>query len=141
LRFLLDENLPLQLHRTLVAAGLGSEHIITSGQRGLSDGPIRARLAVEDDLVLVTQDTRVRKHEVGLGTVIISRVPQTLPVCRRVEIWFEALSGFAADTRPGGCSTSSQPARSSGGNPARDQPAELRPCSAEQRTRPVCAAF
>jgi predicted nuclease of predicted toxin-antitoxin system len=41
LRFLLDENLPLQLHRRLVAAGLQSEHIITSGQRGLPDVAIK----------------------------------------------------------------------------------------------------
>jgi hypothetical protein len=101
LRFLLDENLPLQLHRRLVAAGVESEHIIASGQRGLPDAAIRARLGVEGDLVLVTQDTEFESIDVGVGTVIISRVPQSLPVRRRVEIWSEALSGFAADTPPG----------------------------------------
>jgi len=101
LRFLLDENLPLQLHRRLVGAGLESEHIITSGQRGLPDAAIKDRLAVDGDLVLLTQDTEFEGIEVGFGTVIISRVPQGLPVRRRVEIWFEALSGFAADPPPG----------------------------------------
>jgi hypothetical protein len=84
-----------------VAAALKSEHIITSGQRGLPDAAIRARLGVEGDLVLVTQDTEFESIDVGVGTVIISRVPQSLPVRRRVEIWSEALSGFAADTPPG----------------------------------------
>ena len=102
MRFLLDENLPLQLHRRLVAAGLESEHIITSGQRGLPDATIKARLAIEGDLVLVTQDTEFEGIKIGVGSVIISRVPQSLPVRHRVEIWFEALSGFAGDTSPPG---------------------------------------
>ena len=102
MRFLLDENLPLQLHRRLVAAGFESEHIITLGRRGLPDQEILRRLAVEDDLVLVTQDTEFEDLDVGAGRVIISRVPQSLPVRQRVEIWFGALSGFATDTPPAG---------------------------------------
>jgi hypothetical protein len=101
LRFLLDENIPLRLHHQLVAAGLESEHIITMGRRGLPDTAIVARLAVEGDLVLVTQDTEFEAIEVGAGTVIISRVPQSLPVRQRVEIWLEALVRFATD-RPAG---------------------------------------
>ena len=101
MRFLLDENLPLQLHRRLIAAGFESEHIITLGRRGLPDAEIVARLAVEDDLVLVTQDTEFEDLEVGAGRVIISRVPQSLPVRQRVEIWSGALSGFATDTPAG----------------------------------------
>lgn len=100
MRFLLDENLPLQLHRRLIAAGFESEHIITLGRRGVPDAEIVARLAVEDDLVLVTQDTEFEDVEVGAGRVIISRVPQSLPVRQRVEIWFGALSG-ATDTPAG----------------------------------------
>lgn len=49
----------------------------------------------------MTHDTEFEDIEVGVGTVIISRVPQNLPVRRRVEIWFEALPGFATDTPPG----------------------------------------
>lgn len=101
MRFLLDENLPLQLHRRLIAAGFESEHIITLGRRGLPDAEILARLAMEDDLVLVTQDTEFEDVEVGAGRVIISRVPQSLPVRQRVEIWLGALSGFATDTPAG----------------------------------------
>lgn len=101
MRFLLDENLPLQLHRRLIAGGFECEHIITMGRRGLTDAKIVAQLAVEPDLVLVTQDTEFEDIEVGAGTVIISRVPQSLPVRQRVEIWFGALSDFAADTPPG----------------------------------------
>lgn len=101
MRFLLDENLPLQLHRRLIAAGLESEHIITLGRRGQPDAEILARLAVEDDLVLVTQDTEFEDVEVGAGRVIISRVPQSLPVRQRVEIWLGALSGLATETPAG----------------------------------------
>jgi predicted nuclease of predicted toxin-antitoxin system len=46
LRFLLDENFPLQLQRRLTAAGLEAEHIITMGRRGMPDSEILARLAV-----------------------------------------------------------------------------------------------
>jgi len=101
LRFLLDENIPLRLHHRLVAAGLESEHIITMGRRGLPDQAIVARLAVEDDLVLVTQDTEFESIEIGVGAVIISRVPQSLPVRQRIEIWFGALSAFVADPPAG----------------------------------------
>jgi hypothetical protein len=71
------------------------------GRRGLPDAEIVRRLTVEGDLVLVTQDTEFEGVKVGLGTVIISRVPQSLPVRRRVEIWFGALSAFATDTPAG----------------------------------------
>jgi hypothetical protein len=101
LRFLLDENIPLRLQHGLLGAGLESEHIITMGRRGLPDTAIVARLAVEGDLVLVTQDTEFESVDVGVGTVIISRVPQSLPVHHRVEIWLGALAAFEAD-RPAG---------------------------------------
>jgi hypothetical protein len=101
LRFLLDENIPLRLQHRLAADGLESEHIITMGRRGLPDAAIRARLAVESDLVLLTHDTEFESIEVGAGTVIISRVPQGLPVRQRVELWIGALSAFATDPPPG----------------------------------------
>lgn len=101
MRFLLDENIPLRLHRRLLEAGLESEHIIAMGQRGLPDAAIVARLAVEADLVLLTQDTEFEDIRLGTGRVIISRLPQSLPVHHRVETWFRALSTFATDTPPG----------------------------------------
>lgn len=101
MRFLLDENIPLRLQHGLLGAGLESEHIVTMGRRGLPDTAIVARLAVEEDLVLVTQDTEFESVDVGVGTVIISRVPQSLPVRQRVEIWLGALAAFAADPPAG----------------------------------------
>ena len=101
MRFLLDENFPLQLQRRLTEAGLESEHIITLGRRGMPDSEIVARLAAEDDLVFVTQDTEFEDVELGVAKVIISRVPQSLPVRARVEIWFTALQTFLIE-RPAG---------------------------------------
>lgn len=101
MRLLLDENFPLQLQQRLNEAGLESEHIITMGRRGMPDSEIVARLAVEDDLVFVTQDTEFEDLELGVGKVIISRVPQSLPVRARVDIWFTALQTFLIERPPG----------------------------------------
>ena len=94
--FLLDENFPLPLLRRLRAEGLAAEHIIDLGQRGIPDALIRSRLVVED-IVLLTQDTEFEdwpaKHR---GKVIISRVPQSLPIQDRVELWIRTIRDFAA---------------------------------------------
>jgi len=95
-RVLLDENFPLQLHRRLVAAGHDCEHIIVLGQRGLSD------TAAEDDLVFVTQDSEFEILPTGTkAAVVISRVPQRLPIAERVERWTLALEAFLAARPPG----------------------------------------
>jgi hypothetical protein len=47
------------------------------------------------------QDTEFESIEFGAGTVIISRVPQSIAVRRRVDIWFGALSTFATKTPTG----------------------------------------
>lgn len=57
MRFLLDENFPIQLQQRLLAAGHLADHIIALGQRGMPDSQIRQRLVQEPDLVFVTQDT------------------------------------------------------------------------------------
>lgn len=102
MRVLLDENFPLQLHRRLVAAGHNCEHIIVLGQRGLPDPAIRARLVAEDDLVFVTHDSEFEGLPGGIrAAVIISRIPQRLPIAERVERWTAALEAFLAD-RPTG---------------------------------------
>jgi hypothetical protein len=94
-KLLLDENFPLQLWRRLRDVGHDVEHLITSGQRGLPDAAIRERLNHEDDLVLLTQDTDF--EELGAssrGRVIISRVPQGIPIAKRVDLWLRALEPF-----------------------------------------------
>ena len=102
MRVLLDENFPLQLHRRLLAAGHECEHIIPLGQRGLSDTAIRARLVAEDDLVFVTQDSEFEVPPTDTrAAVVISRIPQRLPIAERVERWTLALEAFLADRPPG----------------------------------------
>jgi hypothetical protein len=101
-RVLLDENFPLQLHRRLVVAGHDCEHIIVLRQRGLSDTAIRARLVAEDDLVFVTQDSEFEVLPAGTrAAVVISRVPQRLPIAERVERWTAALEAFLTARPPG----------------------------------------
>jgi predicted nuclease of predicted toxin-antitoxin system len=77
LKILLDENFPLQLYRRLIDAGHDAEHIIALGQRGLPDAAIRSRLAAEEHLVFLTQDSEFEQLASGtIATVIISRIPQ-----------------------------------------------------------------
>lgn len=94
MKILLDENFPLPLYHRLRAAGHDTEHIIVLGQRGIKDSEIRKRLERED-IVFITQDAEFEDvaGEVR-GKVIISRVPQNLPIQRRVEIWLAALREF-----------------------------------------------
>lgn len=101
MRFLLDENFPLRLYRHLQAEGIECEHVIPLGLRGIGDAEIIDRLASEDDLVLLTQDSEFEQMVLPRGKVIISRVGQSLPIERRVEIWVSAIQQFL-DSRPEG---------------------------------------
>lgn len=97
MRVLLDENFPLQLYRRLRESGHEVEHIIALGRRGISDAEIMERLAADESLIFLTQDTEFEDVRIMRGgKVIISRVPQRLPIDRRVEIWLEALEDFLA---------------------------------------------
>lgn len=92
MRILLDENFPIQLYRRLQEAGHAAEHIIALGLRGMPDADIRRRLAVEADLVFLTQDTEFADlPPATAATVMISRVPQAMPIARRVELWLGAI--------------------------------------------------
>lgn len=102
MRFLLDENFPIQLQRRLIAARHVADHIIALGRRGMPDSQIRQRLVEEPDLVFVTQDTEF--EELALDTtaaVIISRVPQHLRIADRVELWGSAIDAFVRDAPAG----------------------------------------
>ncbi len=95
MRILLDENFPVQLYRRLQAAGHAAEHIIALGLRGVPDAEIRRRLAVEADLVFLTQDTEFAElARETVATVMISRVPQAMPIAERVELWIQAIDDF-----------------------------------------------
>lgn len=79
MKILLDENFPLPLYRRLRLSGYDVEHIIVLGQRGLPDSAIRDRVACEE-LALLTQDTEFATIAAEYrGTIIISRVRQSLP--------------------------------------------------------------
>jgi hypothetical protein len=101
LKILLDENFPLQLYKRLKLSGYDVEHIIVLGQRGISDSAIRERITNEE-LLFLTQDS-----EFGLmqgtcrGTIILSRIKQSLPIQRRTEIWSSAIEKFLNE-RPAG---------------------------------------
>lgn len=101
MRFLLDENFPLSLYERLRSRGIDCEHLIASGERGMPDSQIRQRLAAEDDLVLLTQDTEFETLPPGGGRAIISRVPQGLPIERRLELWMDALEQFVESAPEG----------------------------------------
>jgi len=92
MRILLDENFPIQLYRRLQERGHAAEHIIALGLRGLPDAEIRRRLAAEADLLFLTQDTEFAELPSGTAaTVMISRIPQAIPIARRVELWLQAI--------------------------------------------------
>ncbi len=100
MKVLLDENFPLPLYHRLRALGIDAEHIIVLGMRGLPDSEIHKRLAAED-IVFLTQDTEFETLPADRrGVVIISRLRQSLPISRRVEIWSKAIQDFVARRRP-----------------------------------------
>lgn len=75
--------------------------MIVIGQRGAPDSTIVERLRAEDDLVLLTQDADFESLSLDGGRVIISRVPQAMPIERRVAVWSAALERFM-EQPPGG---------------------------------------
>jgi len=93
-KFLLDENFPLSLHRRLRQKGYNAEHVIVLGQRGMPDSALRERLAKET-LVFLTNDAEFEQLADDIRSqVIISRLPQRLPTAQRVDIWMKALETF-----------------------------------------------
>lgn len=102
MRVLLDENFPLQLYRHLLARGHDVEHIIVLGQRGMADSEIAARVRAEPELVFVTHDDDLADvMATGGGAVIISRVPQSLPIRSRVDLWSRTLEAYLAEPPEG----------------------------------------
>jgi predicted nuclease of predicted toxin-antitoxin system len=89
LRFLLEENFPLQLYRQVKARGIDCEHIVAMGHQQMTDLQILERVNSEADLVLLTQDREFETMPIRFGKVIISRLPQSLPTQRRVEVWLQ----------------------------------------------------
>jgi hypothetical protein len=98
---LLDENFPLQLYGQLRQRGVRVEHILLQ-ERGIPDAAIRERLAVDSQLLFLTQDTEFLELDFNCqGWVIVSRIRQSLPIRERVEMWLRGLEAFAAERPPG----------------------------------------
>jgi len=112
LRFLLDENFPLRLHRRLKAEGIDCEHLIVLGLRGITDAQLVQRVA-DQDAVLLTQDREFEYLPIQGGKVIISRVPQSLPMQRRVDFGSGPSSDSSRPSRRGSASRSLRMASSS----------------------------
>lgn len=101
MRVLLDENVPLRLYRRLQEGNFNVEHLALD-RRGISDAEIIRRLTDNDDLLLVTQDPDFEKVRILRGgSVIISRLSQSMPMDDRVRIWHEALRNFLASPPEG----------------------------------------
>jgi len=93
-KILLDENFPLPLYRRLREKGYDAVHVIALGQRGMPDSALRQRLAAEER-VFLTNDTEFEDLAADYrAQVIISRLPQRLPISQRVEIWLKGLQAF-----------------------------------------------
>ena len=91
MKLLLDENFPLALERRMLEEGFDVSLIITLGQRGSPDGALVARLRVEPDLILLTQDTEfLDAPRDVVGKIIVSRIGQERPLRERLAIWMKA---------------------------------------------------
>lgn len=102
MKILLDENFPIQLYRRLQEVGYDAEHIIALGLRGLPDNEIRRRLAIEANLVFLRQDTEFAEPPAdAAATVVVSRIPQAVPIARRVELWLDAIDNLLRHPGPG----------------------------------------
>lgn len=99
MRLLLDENFPLALYRRLRDAGQDVEHVIAIGQQGIGDDVLRSRLAREAVVFLTHDDEFADIPPDFRSQVIVSRLPQRMPIAERVEIWVAALQRFA-ERRP-----------------------------------------
>lgn len=93
--FLIDENLPHTLATRLIEAGYVADHILGLGLRGSTDQEV-FRFAQQRGSVIVTSDVGfgdIRQYPPPHGGLIVARLPDTLPIARRVEI---ILTGIAA---------------------------------------------
>jgi len=92
-RFLVDENLPRYLAERLRAETYPAEHVVEIGLRGHMDADVYA-YAQQGQRTIVTTD-------VGFGSllhyppphagIIVVRLPDDLPILRRIEIIVAAL--------------------------------------------------
>lgn len=101
MRILLDENVPVALFRLLVRIGREAEHLALGAQRGSSDTVVRERLRREE-LLFLTRDIEFLLPPRGsISTILVSRVPQSMPLSERLEVWDKGIDDFF-ERRPAG---------------------------------------
>jgi predicted nuclease of predicted toxin-antitoxin system len=94
---LLDENFPLRFYTRLQREGLSVEHILLT-HRGIHDREILGRLRREEVFFLTQDEDFVEAAPDCKASIIWSRVSQSMPIDRRVEIWFNAVKQFYSKT-------------------------------------------
>ena len=93
---LLDENFPLRLYTRLQQEGFSSEHILLTA-RGIPDRDIFTRLEIEE-LLFLTQDRDFLAAVPDCkASIIWSRVTQSMPIERRVQVWLTAVKQFFSE--------------------------------------------
>jgi predicted nuclease of predicted toxin-antitoxin system len=92
---LLDENFPLRFYTRLQREGFSVEHILLT-QRGIQDREIFIRLKQEELLFLTQDEDFVEVAPESKASIIWSRVSQSMPIDRRVEIWLHAMKQFVS---------------------------------------------
>jgi predicted nuclease of predicted toxin-antitoxin system len=94
---LLDENFPLRLYTKLQQEGYQAEHILLT-RRGIHDKEIFIRLDQEELLFLTQDEDFVEAAPDCKASIIWSRVSQSIPIDKRVEIWVNAVQQFFSQT-------------------------------------------
>ena len=90
---LLDENFPLRFYTRLRQEGFSPEHILLT-HRGIDDRDIFIRLKQEELLFLTQDEDFVDAAPYCKASIIWSRVSQSMPIDKRVEIWLDAVKQF-----------------------------------------------
>ncbi len=93
-KILLDENFPLDLHQQLKSLGHDVDHIIPLRIRGIPDQEIVRRMRESPCIFLTQDDDFFDQPKMGDSVVLLSRVPQRLPISERTRIWVKAIQTF-----------------------------------------------
>ena len=86
---LLNENFPLRFYTRLQTEGFLAEHLLLT-HRGIQDREVFVRLRQEELLFFTQDEDFVDTVPDCRASVIWSRVSQSMPIDKRVEIWRNA---------------------------------------------------
>ena len=94
---LLDENFPLRFYTRLQTEGFLAEHLLLT-HRGIQDREVFVRLRQEELLFFTQDEDFVDAVPDCRASIIWSRVSQSMPIDKRVEIRRNAVNQFLAKT-------------------------------------------